>query len=103
MKKGRIVIGPRTGYTIAAALSVPTQNGRRILAVTERPITIPELWGSSRSLDYKFGFLAFDLDGDKDGTGQMILAAQLTVEKNGSLEVESFGVNPLRMMGVQAR
>jgi hypothetical protein len=102
MKKGRIVIGPRTGYTIAAAISVPTPKGRRVIAVTERPITMPELWGSNRSLDYKFGFLAFDLEGD-EGSGQLILAAQLAVDKNGSLEIESYGINPIRLMGVQQR
>jgi hypothetical protein len=103
MKKGTIVVGPRTGYTIAAAISIPTEKGRRIIAVTERPITIPELWSGSRSTDYKFGFLAFDLEGKDGGSGQLILAAQLNVDKAGTLEIESYGVNPLRLMGVQQR
>ena len=103
MKKGRIVIGPRTGYDIAAAVSTPTANGRRILAVTQRPIAMAEAYGGTRSMDYKFGFIVFDLEGDKDGSGQMIVAAQLNVEKNGNLEIESYGVNPVRLMGVQKR
>jgi hypothetical protein len=103
MKHGRIVIGPRTGYDINAAISLATERGRLVRLVLERPINIRELYVGTRSTDYKFAFLEFELEGDKDGTGQMIVAAQISVQKNGTVEVESYGVQPVKLMGVQSR
>ena len=65
------------------------QRSGEIVAVTERPIHIAEVWNGSRSTDYNFGFIIFDLEGDKDGTGQVIVAAQLNVDKSGTIEIET--------------
>ncbi len=102
MDKGRIQIGPRTGYTINAAFSIPTDRGRKIRLVTERPIAIAELYRDSRSVEYLFGFVEFEFEDDEEGAGQMVFAAQLGVD-NETIELESFGVNPARLAGVRSR
>jgi hypothetical protein len=104
MKKGRIVIGPQTGYTINAAVSIPTATGRRIRAVTERPIAMPELYFGTRSRDYKFGFLEIVIEGDGKGSGILVFAGDIDVPENGTVELENFGIDPpARLVGIKQR
>jgi hypothetical protein len=103
MKMGTIQVGPRVGYPIRAAISLQTEKGRRIRLVTDRPITIPEIYAGSRSKDYQFGLVEFDLAGKDEGTGTIIFAAEVNVLKDGTIEVEAYGANPAKLMGVQQR
>ena len=101
-KMGRIQVGPRTGYPINVAISLPTPDGGRLVRlVTERPITVPELYSGSRSRDYQFGFIELELDAEGKGKGQLVFAAQLNVQKNGTVELENYGNNPAMISGVK--
>lgn len=103
---GRIErVGTISFYDFKYIRSVPTATGRRIIAVTDRPIGFREAYADSRSEDYKFGFLQLDLKDDKkgkeEGAGTLIYAAQIKVLKGDQVEIENFGVDPIQLMGVR--
>src|SRR5580692_8143277 len=50
--KGRVAITGTLGYQIAYIRSIPTENGRTIRLITDRPIKFAEAYGSTRSKDY---------------------------------------------------
>jgi hypothetical protein len=93
----------RTGsvgfYDLKVIRSIPTERGRRIIAVTDRPIGFLEAYYNTRSTDYRFGVLRLDLEGDK-GTGELIYAAKINVKDDGTIEIENYGITPVRLAGV---
>lgn len=104
--KGRITLTGRVGfYEFKLVRSRPTPTGRRIYAVGDRPITFLEVYAGTRSEDYKFGILMLDLKRDKKGKekgeGVLIYAAKVKVLDGNKLDVENFGINPVRLMAVR--
>ena len=103
--KGKIELTGRVGfYDLKFIRSRPTKNGRRISAVTDRPIGFLEAFYGSRSEDYKFGIVILDLKTKKDkeeGEGQLIYAAKVKVIDGNRLEIENYGIDPVRLMGVR--
>jgi hypothetical protein len=61
-----------------------------------------EVSRSLRSEDYPIAWIEVDVDANGKGEGRMVPAAQLTV-KDGSLVVESFGTQPLKLVTVQIK
>jgi hypothetical protein len=102
MKHGRISFGQRVGYDINAAVSLQTEQGRIVRIALDRPIAMFEARNSTRSRDYPIGFLEFTLDEKGEGGGQMIIAAQVGFDKKGTLELESYSSNPIKIQGVQS-
>jgi hypothetical protein len=105
-RKGKIRMTGRVGfYDFKLVRSWPTETGRRIIAVGDRPITFLEAYTSSRSKDYKFGILMVDLTKDKKGKekgeGVLIYAAKVKVLEGNKLDIENYGVSPVRLMGVR--
>ncbi len=104
--KGRIVLTGRVGsYDLKFIRSRPTATGRRVSAVADRPINFLEAFYATRSEDYKFGIVIIDLKLNKknkeEGEGQMIYAAQVKVIDGNKLEIENYGVAPVRLMSVR--
>ena len=96
-------IGPdfRVGTDIAAVRARPMENGTRIIIVTARPMPFFELRNSGRSTDYPFGWVDIQLDEKGRGQGAVIVAAKLKFNKEGVLEVESYGIQPIQLMNVR--
>lgn len=90
------------GLDLRVARSRPTASGRHITLVTDRPISGFEVSRSLRSEDYPIAWIEVDVDANGKGEGRMVPAAQLTV-KDGSLVVESFGTQPLKLVTVQIK
>ncbi len=103
--KGKIELSGHVGfYDLKFIRSRPTKNGRRVSAVTDRPIGFLEAYFASTSQDYKFGIIILDLKTKKDkeeGEGQMIYAAKVKVIDGNKLEIENYGVSPVKLMGVR--
>jgi hypothetical protein len=82
-----------------------TPTGRRIIAVSDRPINFLEAYNSGRSVDYKMGIVVMDLKIDKKGRevgqGQLIYAAKVKINKKGKLEVEYLGIDPMTLGHIQ--
>jgi hypothetical protein len=104
--KGRITLTGRVGfYDLKLIRSRPTETGRRIYAVGDRPVGFLELYYSGRSRDYDFGILQLDLKtnkkGREEGAGALIYAAKIKLLDGNTIDVESYGIDPVRLMGVR--
>ena len=104
--KGKITLTGRVGfYDLKLIRSHKTQEGRRIYAVGDRPVGFLEMYVSNRSLDYPFGILQLDLKtnekGKEEGEGALIYSAKIKLLDGRSIDVESYGIAPIRLMGVR--
>ncbi|MCI0660439.1 MAG: hypothetical protein L0220_05135 [Acidobacteria bacterium] len=85
------------------------EGGRRIIAACDRPIQFLEAYNSGRSMDYKIGIVELILkdkgehDGKKkeEGEGMLIYAAKVKVIEGNKIEIENYGVEPAKLMGVR--
>jgi hypothetical protein len=103
---GKIRLSGRVGfYDFKLIRSHRTETGRRIYAVGDRPVGFLEAYYSGRSRDYEFGILQLDLKqnskGREEGTGALLYAAKIKVIGGSSIEVESYGIDAIRLMGVR--
>jgi len=98
---GWIRIGSSLGYEVPIISTVPTATGRDIVIVADRPIQFWEQWRGTRSLEYPFGMIVLKLDSSGNGTGKLIAAMRARFEKNGTVELESYGTEPFVIIGVR--
>jgi hypothetical protein len=104
--KGKITLSGRVGfYDLKLIRSRPTETGRRIYAVGDRPVGFLEAYYSGRSRDYEFGILQMDLKtnkkGREEGAGALIYAAKIKLLDGNSIDIESYGNQPVRLLGVR--
>src|SRR5690242_17497407 len=104
--KGKITLTGRVGfYDLKLIRSHRTPTGRRIYAVGDRPIGFLEVYAGNRSQDYPFGILQLDLEtkenGKEEGAGALIYSAKIKVLDGSKIDVESYGIQPIRLMGVR--
>lgn len=110
--KGKVSFTGHIGfYDLKFIRSIPTPEGRRILAVTDRPIQFLEAYYSGRSMDYTFGMMQLDLENKskdepekkpkEEGEGILIFAGKVKVIESNKVEIENFGIEPIRLMGVR--
>lgn len=90
--KGRISTPWGVGNEIKYVFELPPKDGQRHLRlVTNRRIAMAEAWRSTRSEDYSVAAIDLFLTGDGKGTGTLLPACRLTVDKKKQqLEVETF-------------
>jgi hypothetical protein len=103
---GKITLTGRVGfYDLKLIRSHRTENGRRIYAVGDRPVGFLEVYVNNRSRDYPFGILQLDLKknskGREEGEGALIYAAKIKVLDGKSIDIESYGIDAIRLMGVR--
>ena len=102
LEAGYIRVGGGLGYPIAVARSRPVDKGRAIRIMMDRPISFRESVSSARSLDYPFGYIEINLDNNGKGEGRFFAAAQVTMTA-GTVDIESYSPQPLRLLAVQKR
>jgi hypothetical protein len=103
---GKIRLTGRAGfYDFKLIRSHQTEGGRRIYAVGDRPVGFLEVYSGSRSQDYPFGILQLDLKknskGKEEGEGALIYSAKIKVLDGNSIDVESYGIGPVKLLGVR--
>jgi hypothetical protein len=99
---GRVSPVASTGTVVSVIRIHPAENGgKRIIMATNRPIPFFEARNAPRSRDYKFGLVELNLDSQGKGEGALYAAAKLSFNKDGELEVEHFGIAPVRLTNVQ--
>ena|SRR6266850_622525 len=103
---GQVTTPRRTGsFDLKFIRSRPTETGRRIVGVCDRPIGFLEAYFSGRSMDNKFGIVIIDLKtnkkGKEEGQGELIYAAKVKVLEGNKVEVENYGIDPVKLMGVR--
>lgn len=98
---GYLRIGGRIGYPVAAVLSQDTATGRKLTVVLNRPLSPFEVQYYTRSAMYPFSVLELDLDQHGEGQGKLIGVARMRM-RGDTLEIQSLGVQPLRLLAVRA-
>jgi hypothetical protein len=102
--KGRVAITGTLGYQIAYIRSFPTENGRRIRLVTDRPIQFTEAYVNGRTKDYDLSAIEINLNADpKQSDGSLIVAGKFKVDKSQQISFESYGSGPWRLVNIMER
>jgi hypothetical protein len=92
------------GRDLRVARSRPTENGgRRIILVTDRPLTGAEGMTDTHSEDYPLGWVEIEVDEKGRGEGKLIAAAKLTLDEQGELSVESYSIAPMQLFKVKIK
>lgn len=101
--KGRVRIPGGLGYDINYVKVFQQPDGsRKMRIVTNRPILMGEVRNATRSSDYSLSIADIDFPaGSNKGTGTLIPAAEITVDK-GELTVEAYQ-NPWKLTSVRQR
>lgn len=103
---GKIRLTGRAGfYDFKLIRQHVSEGGRRIWLIGDRPIGFLEVYAGNRSQDYPFGILQLDLKrnekGKEEGTGALIYAGKIKVLEGNNIELETYGIEPIRLMGVR--
>lgn len=103
---GKITMTGRVGfYDLKLIRSHQTPEGRRIYAIGDRPVGFLEAYVNNRSRDYPFGILQLDLKknskGKEEGSGALLYSAKIKVLNNNTIDIESYGIGPIQLMGVR--
>ena len=76
--------------------------GRRIVLVTDRPISFWEAANQPRSIDYPFTLIELRLNRDGEGEGKMSIATKITGNRTFNLiELENYATQPVQLMAVR--
>jgi len=99
--RGWVRVGPSLGYPITVFRNRPTEKGRLIVALTDRPIQFWEVYRSTRSRDYAFGMIVLEVDKDGNGEGKLLPAMKAKITDDGKVELESLGTEPFKILKVR--
>jgi hypothetical protein len=101
--KGRVAITGTLGYDVTYIREFPTENGRKIRLVTNRPITFGEAWTDSRSSDYNLSALEMIVTEVKgQNVGTLVPLCQFKIDKEKQVQIEAYQ-NPWRLVDVLDR
>jgi hypothetical protein len=99
---GRVNPTGSVGNQIAVARKRQVGSQTVITIVTARQMSFTELYRGGRSVDYPFGYLQVKFDGEKPGTGQIMVAAKIRFDKKkGKYEIESYGNQYIKATNVR--
>lgn len=101
IEKGRIAPTFSVGNDIAIARVFQKEEGRLIRIVTARTMPFLEMYIGGRSTDYPFGLMEFTIGKDGKGQGVVIGAAKVKLSKDGTISIESYGHEPLKVVNVK--
>ena len=94
---------PRTlGWDLTYAWQFMQGTTRIVRLATNRPVPFIEARGNYRTMDYPFGVIELKLNEKGEGEGLAFQAVSLTINKEGALEVETYGIGPQRILSVRA-
>jgi hypothetical protein len=90
--KGRVRFSSGgVGNDVKYIIELPSENGRRLRLVSDRNLAFGELYHGTRSRDYSVGAMELVLTPDGKGTGTVLPACKLTVnKKNQQVEIETY-------------
>jgi len=96
--KGRIRFASGgVGNDIKYIIELPSSKGRKLRLVTDRTLAFAELYQGTRSRDYAVGAIELELTPDGKGSGTVLPACKLTVnKKKQQVEIETYQ-NPWKL------
>jgi hypothetical protein len=99
-------VKPRTGYirtpqSLGWDLRYARENllpdgTRQIVIATDKPVSFLAAASGSRVMDYPFSFVEMRMKPNDKGEGRLLVATAVDV-KNGRLELENYGQEPVRL------
>lgn len=87
-------------YDFFYAQQQPTDNGRKIMMITDRPMQIAERMSASPSRDYPFSVIELHIDKEGRGTGTLAQLVQLRLSGN-FLGIENLATAPIKLNDVR--
>jgi hypothetical protein len=95
--KGRIRFASGgVGNDVKHIMELPSQNGRRFRLVTDRNLAFGELYRGTRSRDYTVGAIELTITPDGKGSGTLLPACKLKLNKQKQIEIEAYQ-NPWKL------
>jgi len=96
--KGRVRFASGgVGNDVKYIIELPSENGRRFRLITDRILAFGELYQGTRSRDYSVGAIELVLTADGKGSGTLLPACKLTVDKKKKqIEIETYQ-NPWKL------
>lgn len=90
--KGRVRFASGgVGNDVKYIIELPSESGRRFRLVTDRNLAFGELYNNTRSRDYNVGAIELVLTPDGKGSGTVLPACRLKVDKKTQqLEIETY-------------
>ena len=90
--KGRVRFASGgVGNDVKYIIELPSESGRRFRLVTDRNLAFGELYSGSRSRDYSVGAIELVLTPDGKGSGTVLPACKLKVDKKTQqIEIETY-------------
>ena len=90
--KGRVRFSSGgVGNDVKYIIELPSKNGRKLRLITDRNLSFRELYNSNRNVDYNVGAIELNLTPDGKGSGTVLPAVKLTVnKKKKQVEIETF-------------
>jgi hypothetical protein len=85
------------GWDLRYAVENTLPDGiRQIVIATDKPVSFAAAASGSRAMDYPFTLIEMRMKPNEKGEGKMLAATSITV-KNGRLELENYGQEPVRL------
>jgi hypothetical protein len=90
--KGRVRFSSGgVGNDVKYIIELPSTKGRRLRLITDRWLSFRELYNSNRIADYNVGAIELNLTPDGKGSGTVLPACRLTMnKKKKQVEIETF-------------
>ena len=102
-------IDPRVGYirtpnSLGWDLRYAVENTlpdgtRQIVIATDKPVSFGAAASDSRAMDYPFTIIEMRMKPNEKGEGKMLAATSVTT-KNGRIELENYGQEPVRLTSI---
>lgn len=88
------------GWDLRYAVENKMDDGtRQIVIVTDKPVSFGAAASGSRVMDYPFTLIEMRMKPNDKGEGKMLAATSILV-KNGRLELENYGQEPVRLTSI---
>lgn len=90
--KGRVRFSSGgVGNEVKYIIELPSEKGRKLRLITDRWLSFRELYNSNRIADYNVGAIELNLTPDGKGSGRVLPACRLTMnKKKQQVEIETF-------------
>ena len=88
------------GWDLRYAVENKMDDGTRQLVIaTDKPVSFAAAAGGSRVMDYPFTVIEMRMKPNEKGEGRMLAATSIMI-KNGRLELENYGQEPVRLTDI---